>query len=180
LSIFSRIKSFHLLHLSQPASDRPLYRTIGAHGFRRIVELGIGDCQRAIRMIQTAAEQTPAGEIHYIGLDRFEAGNSGQTLKQAYRLLRATGARVQLLPGEPADALMQHANELGKLDLLLLSELSDWESSPRLWFYVPRLLDEGSEVYIERRDGQGQLAVERVERAQLRARAEQASLRRAA
>ena len=148
-------------------------------GPRRLVEVGVESPQRALRLVQAAEGRTPATEIQYIGIDLFEAGG-GPALKDTYRTLRASGARVQLLPGEPTDAFMQHANNLGHVDLLILSARANWQAVPRIWFYVPRLMHGGTQIFIEQRDEQGQLRLDKLGRIQLDVLVSTASLRRAA
>jgi len=121
---------------------------------RKIAELGIGAGQRAVRMIETARRASPHEAIHYVGVDRFEgrsaADGPGLTLKAAYQLLRTDGVRVQLVPGDPAEALMRVANSLGKVDLLIVPAEMDSPSFARTWFFVPRMLHEQSLVFVER------------------------------
>ena len=69
----------------------------------------------------------------------------------AHRLLHATGARVQLIPGDPLAALSRTANALGQVDLMVVSSRLDPRQLARAWFYVPRLLDERSVVLLEKR-----------------------------
>jgi len=74
----------------------------------------------------------------------------GVTLKMAHRLLHATGARVQLIPGDPFAGLSRTANSLGKVDLLVVSGRLDPQQLAKAWFYVPRLLHEQSVVLMEK------------------------------
>ena len=104
-------------------------------------------------MIEAASLHVPQGRIHYTGIDLFEARSSmdgpGVTLKMAHRLLKATGARTQLLPGDPLTALSREANCLTGTDLVIISARQDRSSLARAWFYVPRMLHPGSQVYVE-------------------------------
>ncbi len=150
----SRLRILYLSHLTTPASDRLIYRAIGRQRPRRILELGIGIGQRAVRMIEVAAHFTPIREIQFCGMDLFEARSAvdgpGVTLKMAHRLLKRTGARIQLVPGDPYLGLSRNANALGKVDLLVVSARHDPRQLARAWFYVPRLLHERSQVFLER------------------------------
>ena len=97
---------------------------------------------------------SPGVEIHYVGMDQFEdrsaSDGPGLTFKAAHQLLRNEGVRVQLVPGEPAETLMRVANSLGKIDILLLPAKLDSPEFSRMWFFVPRMLHEGSLVFVER------------------------------
>jgi hypothetical protein len=153
LSSLSRLKLYHLLYFSKPSSDRPVYQFIRRQKACRIVEMGIGAASRAVRMIELAAEFHSPAEIHYTGVDLFEARSPchgpGLSLKAAHRLLKATGARIKLVPATPAAGLAQVANTLGKVDLVLLSSRTGMDDMGNAWFYLPRLLHDDSQVFLE-------------------------------
>jgi len=153
LSFFHRLRLAYLCYFSKPAADRAIYRAIRRRPPRKIVELGIGDARRAMRMIELAKESCAAQDIHYVGMDPFEgradADGTILSLKNAHQLLRLTGVRIQLVPGNPADSLIRLANSLGKVDLLSLPPELAAAPQARAWFFVPRVLHEGSIVYVE-------------------------------
>jgi hypothetical protein len=99
LSILNLLRLLNLRYFSKPIADRPIYRAICRHRVQKIVELGIGDGRRALRMIQAAqlaskrdcpnfrgqhcaakagengtvpltASRSPA--VQYVGMDLFE------------------------------------------------------------------------------------------------------------
>ena len=150
----SRIRTLYLSYLSKPSGDRLIYRTIARQRVQSILEIGVGVGQRASRMIEMAGRFHPTGEIRYVGIDPFESRTAmdgpGVTLKMAHRLLHATGAQVQLIPGEPFAALSQTANSLGQIDLMVVSSRVDPRQLAQAWFYVPRLLHERSAVLLEK------------------------------
>jgi hypothetical protein len=152
LSVRNYLRLRYFTHFSKPAGDRRIYRTIYQQNSRTILELGIGNVQRAQRMIEVAALQRSIQDIHYIGVDLFEArttaDGSGVPLKTAHRLLQATGARVRLWPGDPLRALSQAANTLRGVDLFVISARLDTESLAQAWFYVPRMLHPRSLVLL--------------------------------
>jgi len=154
LPITSRVRTFYLSYLSNPSGDRLIYRTIARRRVQRILEVGVGVGQRASRMIEMAGRFCPVAEVRYVGIDQFEARSAmdgpGVTLKMAHRLLHATGARVQLIPGDPWAALSRTANSLGPVDLMVVSGRLDPRQLARAWFYVPRLLHERSVVLLEK------------------------------
>jgi len=125
LSIFSHLRLLYLCYFSKPIEDRPVYRAIRRHHARKIVEVGVGDGHRAVRMIEVAHWASPSFDIHYVGMDPFEArtepNGRGLSLKAAHQLLSgkrgrrssSAGIRVQLVPGNPSDGLMRMANSLG-------------------------------------------------------------------
>jgi hypothetical protein len=184
LSIFSHLRLIYLCRFSKPHSDRAIYREIRRRKMRKIVELGIGGGRRAQRMIEAAKLVSPAEEVHYVGIDLFE-GRPEPTgpilsLKGAHRLLSGTAARVQLVPGNPSDALTRIANSLGKVDLLIVPAELDSASHSRFWFFVPRMLDERSLVMVERTGENEQTVLTPKPRAEIDALAAPGKKRRAA
>jgi hypothetical protein len=142
----------YLAFLSQPAGERVLYRHLRRHAVGRILELGIGNAERAKRLIDFAA-RTRRERIHYTGVDLFEMRSpedgNGISLKLAHRQLAATGARVRLVPGEPYAALASTANSLKNQDLVLISADQNAESVEAAWFYLPRVLAKPAAVFCE-------------------------------
>ncbi|MGE0605879.1 MAG: hypothetical protein AB7O62_02045 [Pirellulales bacterium] len=148
-----RLKRLFLSYLSRPQPDRLLYRAVRRHRARRIVELGIGDTRRAVRLIEMAQAGEGIGPVAYTGVDLFEMRAAHErpatTLKGTYRQLRATGASIRLLPGDPFAALSRGANNLLGTDMLIVSADQHGEALERAWFYVPRMLHAGSLVFLE-------------------------------
>jgi hypothetical protein len=151
-------RSLYLQLVSKPAHDRKLYRYVVRMRARRIVEIGIGDGQRAVRLISLGQRFHEPGEVRYTGIDLFEArpaSNSPLTLKEAHRLLQRTGAEVRLIPGEPAAALARSANELRGTDLVIVSADQRADGLMAAWHFLPRMLHKDSQVWLERRVGDG-------------------------
>ncbi|MBX9791425.1 MAG: hypothetical protein K2Y37_21090 [Pirellulales bacterium] len=161
MSIVSGLKHLYYSYCSKPETDRALYKAIRRTGAKRLLELGVGDCQRASRLIAAAAHFADARDVRYVGVDLFEARPAGVargvSLKEAFRRLKATGAAVQLLPGNAFTALARSANALGPMDLIVISADQDADSLERAWFYVPRLLTTSTRVFRETVDGSGAL-----------------------
>jgi hypothetical protein len=158
------VKYSYLAFLSQPASDRPIYRELRQHPVKRIVELGVGSAIRAQRIIEMVVSLQPGVELRYTGLDLFEARppeRRGISLKTAYTMLRRLPAEVQLIPGDPFTALARWANDLIGTDLLLIAADQDPESMARAWTFVPRMLHEQSLIFREQSRG-GQTSYERL------------------
>jgi hypothetical protein len=155
-------KTIYLTRLSQPKSDRLIYRAMLRSKPRRIVELGLRQGQRALRLIDAATRYVPREEIRYIGIDPFEDRTAeqgpGLTLINAHRLLKSSGARIQLIPGNPLDALIRSANHLGAVDLIIISRdgSQETEPGPQFWSYLLRLLQPDTMVFQEKLiDGRG-------------------------
>lgn len=151
-----RLRSLYLCYFSKPKGLRPLYRLLRKQRMRRLCELGVGDAQRTLRMLELVPGTE---ETLYTGIDLFEARQNGDgaglSLKQAHTLLSATGAKTRLVPGDPFSALARSANSLARQDLVLISADQDLESLSRAWFYVPRMLHETTVVLREERGEDG-------------------------
>jgi hypothetical protein len=154
LPILSQLRSLYFRYFSKPQSDSPVYKAIRRHAARKIVELGIGNGRRALRMIEVAKTTSPGHDICYIGMDMFEGRSESDgprlSLKAAHQLLRRDGVRVQLVPGNPPESLVRVANSLLKIDLLIVPAEMDSPASSRVWFFVPRMLHQRSVVFVER------------------------------
>ena len=153
LPLVRRCRRLYFSYFAQPVCDRVVYRQLCKRRVAKILELGLGDGTRALRLLELATyRETPAG-VSYTGVDLFEsraeADGPGLSLKQAHQLLKPTGARVRLAPGDPYSALARIANELGAVDLVLVSADQHGPSLERAWFYVPRLMHAETQVFVE-------------------------------
>lgn len=139
---------WYLAWCSSPAADRPVYRRVGEGVCRRILEVGVGLGERTNNLLQIA--NSFADSIEYTGVDLFELRGDGPglALRSAYQRFREQTPSVRLLPGEPLSVLRRYANGLNQIDLLILDGRAaeiDWEP---LWFYVPRMLNAGSTIFM--------------------------------
>lgn len=157
MSFSNGLRYLHLAYLSRPAENRPLYRAIRRHRVRRIVEVGVGSMERAVRMILLASQFNSPSKVRYTGLDRFELREPEAeplSLKDAYRELRVTDAQVKLVPGIPAQSLVRVANSLMNTDLVLISAAERDMVADEAGYYLPRLLHDKSIVFEERADAE--------------------------
>ncbi len=188
MAILRQLKCFCVANFSRPASQRCVYRAIRRGRVVNIVELGIGDGTRAVRMIELAMSRLGSDglSVRYTGIDEFESRGpergEGLTLKEAHQRLRATGAAIQLVPGDPQAALARAANSLMGTDLLVVSTDVEAESLRGAWRFVPRMLHRGSLVYLEESDPSGGLRLVRLSAGEVSrlAEAQPAARRRAA
>lgn len=152
---FTTLRYFHLAYFSKPVGDRVIYRAAARNKARRILEIGIGSAGRTVRLVNLVRRNAGDESVRYAAIDMFEARDAakspGMSLKETHRLLATTGAQVQLIPGDPAQAIARAANSLANMDLVLISADYDAASLGCAWFYVPRMLHPGSRVYLESR-----------------------------
>jgi hypothetical protein len=177
------IRYLYLAHASRPKSVRQLYRLVKRHRVCRIVEVGLSDPRRSVAVIEVAQRYSRGEKVSFTGIDWFDARGpqlAPLSLKDAYRVLRATGANVRLLPGSPGEALAAAANAHQNTNLVLISaEVADSDLQ-RVWFYVPRMLQPTSVVVRERRDANGEPVFARLSHEELSERAGRGGGRRAA
>jgi hypothetical protein len=70
------------------------------------------------------------------------------SLKEAYKLLRPTGVRINLIPGDAGEALARAASALHGIELVVIS--ADQEPlSARGWTFLNRMLASNSVVLQE-------------------------------
>ena len=179
------LKSFYLTHFSKPESDRVLYRIIQKRKVQHILELGLGDGRRAVRMIELAGRASHGRRVSYTGTDLFEGRGPndppGISLKEAHCLLGATGARVRLVPGDPGMAMARSANNgLTGVDLVVISTGNDPASMWRAWFYLPRVIHPGSRVVWQETAEDGTIVNRVLDAAETARHAQEQSVRRAA
>jgi len=117
-------------------------------------------------------------------LDRFEgrtdSDSSGVSLIEAHQILRGRGASVRLVPGDPAVGLVSIANSLGKIDVLIVPAELDAEPFARMWYFVPRILHEGTLVYVEGKSAEGERLLKLKPREEIARQAAAGAIRRAA
>ena len=155
MPIQSGLRYLHLAYFSHPAENRLLYRAIRRKRVRRIVEIGVGSVERAVRMIRLASQTASPIKVRYTGLDRFEMREPEHgeplSLKRAHRDLRTADAQVKLVPGNPAQSLIRVANSLTNSDLVLISAEEGEIFTEQAGFYLPRLLHSESLVFEQER-----------------------------
>jgi hypothetical protein len=176
LRLATRLRYLYLAYFSKPVSERVLYRALRRTGGRKILEIGIGNTARTLRMIHLTQRLAGDETVRYAAIDLFEARPSTDaeslSLKEVHRLLKPTPAQVQLIPGDPAQALARAANSLPNVDVVLICKEHTDAALAGAWFYVPRMLHATSVVFREVPDaatGATTLAV--VEPAEIQARA---------
>ena len=153
----SFLKFAYLTLLSKPSHERAVFQAIRDVKPLSIVEIGVGLGIRATRMIAVAQRYRPEESIRYVGIDLFEArtrAGTGLPLKESHKRLKATGANVRVIPGDPLSALARTANGLQSTDLVVIAADQDTQSLTNAWFYVPRMLHDKSLVLIEDNFGQ--------------------------
>lgn len=148
----SRLKYLQLRFLAKPKCDRQIYRMITRNRYRSILELGIPDVERTKNVILLARKFGLGGQVKYTGVDLFEGRQDGTDklpLKFVHQQLKPLDVKLQLVPGDPLQALNRIANSHIRTDLIIVSSDCDHESLEQAWFYVPRMLHASSTVLVQ-------------------------------
>lgn len=141
---------FVLSAFSNPASNRIIYRTIRRSRIASIVEIGVGDAERAANMIRVAKKYSGSGSVRYTGIDLFEADlQSPITLKECHRKLGGLDVKLQLVPGDVASGVNRIANSHLRTDLVVISGSNNTAALDDIWFLVPRMLHATSVVFLQ-------------------------------
>ena len=152
MNAFKFVRNIYLCYFSQPVADRALYRLLRKQQVRSIVEVGMGTLARTRRLLEVVTQRATPTDVKYAGIDLFEARDAakpGVGLKQAHKELKPLVGKLQLVPGDVFSGLARSANSLTKTDLLIISADADADALVKAWFYVPRMLHEGSLVLVE-------------------------------
>jgi hypothetical protein len=160
MSQLGTLKYTYLAYLSQPATDRVLYRSIDKRPIRSLLEIGIGSGVRAERLLAVALRHVSDAELRYTGIDLFEdrpAGAERIGLKQAYQQLRQQQVKVQLVPGDPFTALARISNYISGIDLVVVAGDQDPESMARAWLFLPRMIHAETLIFSQAADAHGKL-----------------------
>jgi hypothetical protein len=183
LRLANCLRYLYLANFSKPVRDRVLFRAIRQTRARKILEIGIGDTARSLRMIGLAKGLARGEPVRYAAIDLFEAraAASGRRLplKEVHCLLTTTQAQIQLIPGDPPSALGRSANSLPNVDMIVISTQFSAAALSEAWFFVPRMLHAGTVVFRENAGTDGMASLQLVEHAEIQSLAG-ASRRRAA
>ncbi len=145
-------------YLSQPRNVRQLYQLIKRNNVARIVEIGTSDLQRTVSLIEVAQRYAEGQKVFHTAVDGFDArpaSLASLSIKEAHRVLNATGAAVRLVPGTPSGALSAVANSHRNTDLILISHIVTSDDLHGAWFYVPRMLHHKSAILREHQSADG-------------------------
>jgi hypothetical protein len=160
MSQLGTLKYTYLAYLSQPATDRTLYRAIHQCAVHSILEIGVGTGVRAQRLLAIALRNVSDAGLCYTGIDLFEdrpAGLDRIALKQAYQQLRQQHVKVQLVPGDPFAALARIANYISGIDLVVVAGDQDAESMARAWMFLPRMIHAQTRIFWQATEADGKL-----------------------
>jgi hypothetical protein len=154
VSIWSKIKRVWITHVAKPVGEVWIHKAILEKPVTKLMELGVDSGQRSLKLLQLIKEHQASQVLHYYAVDLFEgredAGQEpGLSYKEAHKLLKSTGARIQLIPGTPLMALMRTANTIRDLDLLIINADQLGPELDQAWLYIPRMLAPHARIIVE-------------------------------
>lgn len=146
------LQRFFLTKLSSPASDRPLWKHLLSSPVSSILQLGMGNGQQAVKVLQLAALHPHDGPIRFAGVDLFESANQPSQhlkLKEAHRLCAEAGVKAHLIPGDFRMALPRVAVTILPSDLVIINQAYEvgCEGYEVLNAWLPRLIHPSSRVF---------------------------------
>jgi hypothetical protein len=132
-----------LLHFSQPAGDRALYKAVRGRRIASVLEVHVGRGQRSRQLVEWLHRQSELPSIRYAAIDAFDLGGADhQTLKQFHATLGKLGAKPLPVPhtGNLAVALKRVVHTIGSVDLLILDCPPEEYLEPSAATVLPRLV----------------------------------------
>lgn len=140
-----------------PRRYHHLYDTIRTTGAKRILEVGVWNGKRAVKMIEEANPMS--APVEYYGFDLFEdLGESGYTAELSKRpptedevrtLLEATHATIALFRGNTLETLPATVGALPKMDFIFIDGGHSVETIANDWGYVKELMHEKTVVIFD-------------------------------
>ncbi len=152
MTLIQSLRGWWLRQLSFPAQDRALYRAVWNSGPTRLLDIGVSNLQRAVRLIELAKLKNPLASIEFVGISLFEAarclGKRSSSLKEVYQQMRRLNVVARLIPGTILPGLQTLADLNLKVDFVLIAGPHDCAELLQAWPSLMRLLDEKSQVWV--------------------------------
>ncbi len=155
--LYVPITSWYYNTFKAPKRYHHLYDTIRAISAKSILEVGVWNGGRAVRMIEVAKEQT--SQVSYFGYDLFEdLGEVGYiaelskrppTEREVAALLKATGAEVKLFRGNTLETLCVSVETLPKIDFVFIDGGHSVKTIASDWSYIEKVLHNNSVVIFD-------------------------------
>lgn len=152
----SWVQRLYWRYLSKPVACREVFLHVLDHPVTSILEIGMGDGQRARSVLPLCWSADSSVRIRYAALDPFESGGAGRvSLKNAHRLLQELGVKAHLIPGEPESGVVRVAHSVLPSDVVIID--GHWDNgsvaSQRIAEWLPRLCHHHSAVFGSREEG---------------------------
>ncbi|XZE53997.1 hypothetical protein SH139x_005778 [Planctomycetaceae bacterium SH139] len=147
-----------LLHLSQPAGDRALYRAVRGRQIGSVLEVNVGTAARSQQLVQWLRLLGNQEAFRYVAVDAYESGGAGHiSLKSFHSVMGKLGVKPLPIPemGNLSVALTRVAHTIGAVDLVILDcPPSEFVMGP-VATILPRLVGPNSLVMAQAADVEG-------------------------
>lgn len=145
MSKLSWLQKVYWKHLAKPTSERELVRFVLSTPVESILEIGMGNGERAARLLDLISKTQARPIQRYVGLDEFEgASDAREHLKliAAHRLFTERGLKATLFPGTPANSLLRLTHNVQACDLVIIDESwnADNADGQAIAQWLPRLV----------------------------------------
>lgn len=119
--------------------------------FSTVLEIGVGDGQRAVEFLSHIV--TGNRSIRYFAIDQFELGGGELTLREFHQMLRSVGVRPQIFPETIPDGLTRFLHTIGTADLILIADQISESGAQQVQHLLMRVSNEKTTI-LERQQNQ--------------------------
>ena len=176
--LYVPIASYYYDTFRAPRRYHHLYDTIRTLKAKSILEVGVWNGKRAVKMINEALQHTP--KILYVGYDLFEdLGEAGYQEEFSKRppseeevkiLLKKTGVEILLFKGNTLKTLPESIEGLPKIDFIFIDGGHSVETIASDWLFIQKLMHDTSVVIFDdywrnRSDAGCKVVVDAIDRA---------------
>lgn len=137
-----------LMDMMGRGSHASICRLVKRSGATSVLEIGVGNGERAIAVAQSLLEINPDETVRYAAIDGFEMAGGCISLKDFNRTLREQNVHPTLVPMDICSGLARVSSTLGIMDLVLIAEPSEQIDLPAVKLMLRRLTSDKSVVYM--------------------------------
>ena len=137
----------NLMDMMSRGSQASICRLVKRSGAASVLEIGVGNGERAIAVAQSLIETNPETSVRYAAIDMFEMAGGSLTLKDFNRKLREQNVQPSLVPMDVVAGLARVSSTLGMMDLVLIAEPKEPIEIETVKVILRRLAHENTAIY---------------------------------
>ncbi|MGB7344699.1 MAG: hypothetical protein WBD20_10820 [Pirellulaceae bacterium] len=122
-------------------------RLIKGSGASTVLEIGVGNGERALAMTATLVDANPGKTVRYVAIDMFEMADGPITLKDFHKQLRGQNVQPTLVPMDVRGGLNRVSSTIGVVDLVLIAEPNQAIDLAEIKSVLRKVASEGTSVY---------------------------------